>query len=84
MQGLLQLALAVLTLVAALSDAEKKAQMDDQMKAIQKFLMEAESDGKADKPMMIKNVNGKMVMEPIPEDVMKNFVFPDQLDKDDI
>lgn len=58
--------------------------MDEHMKAIQKMLMDAEAGGKADKPMMIKNVGGKMVMEPIPEDIMANFVFPDQLDKDDI
>lgn len=58
--------------------------MDEQMKALQQFLFEAEKEGKADKPMMIKHVDGKMVMEAIPDDILANFVFPDQLDKEDI
>jgi len=66
-------------------DPARKAQMDAQMKALQQFLMEAEAGGHADKPMMIKEVDGRMVMEAVPEEMMKNFVFPDSaMEKDDI
>jgi hypothetical protein len=46
------------------------------MKELQKILMQAEKDGKADKPMMFKNVDGKMVMEEIPQDILDTFEFP--------
>lgn len=61
---------------------DQKAAMDQQMKNLQEFLQKAESEGKADRPMMIKEVDGKMVMEPIPEEMMGNFVFPDQIKED--
>ena len=46
------------------------------MKELQKFLMQAEKEGRADKPMMIKNVDGKMVMEEVPQDILDTFEFP--------
>lgn len=57
--------------------------MNKQMQELQKFLMNAEKEGNADRPMMIKNVGGKMVMEEIPADILANFQFPD-LDKEEI
>lgn len=54
------------------------------MEALQRFLQQAEADGKADKPMMVREVDGKMVMEPIPDDILANFHFPSELDQEDL
>lgn len=62
---------------------EQQEAMNKQMQELQKFLMQAEADGAADKPMMIKNVDGKMVVEEIPPEVLANFHFPD-LEKEEI
>lgn len=59
--------------------AKNQQRNDEMMKNLQKFLMEAEKEGKADKPMMIKEVDGKMVMEPIPQEILETFQFPDHL-----
>ena len=58
--------------------------MNKQMEALQRFLQQAESDGKADKPMMVREVDGKMVMEAIPDDIMANFHFPSEMDQEDL
>lgn len=58
--------------------------MNKQMEALQRFLQQAEADGKADKPMMVREVDGKMVMEPIPDDILANFHFPSELDQEDL
>lgn len=59
------------------------------MKRMQEFLVKAEKEGRADKPMMIKEVDGQMVMEEIPKEVLDSFEFPngmmgDTIEKDEI
>lgn len=69
----------------AAAGSSASPEQQKQMEKLQEFLMSAEKEGKADRPMMIKEVNGKMVMEEIPEDIMANFKFnPEGLDAKDL
>ena len=62
---------------------EQQAAMNRQMQKLQEFLIKAEKEGNADRPMMIKNVDGKMVMEEIPADILANFQFP-EMEKEEV